>query len=111
MFSPVAEDVQAIARDLRLDTDIAFTRLAVTPAQIAALGLPTMPPKPTDRRSFSGETTQAEAIAPNVLADIIRGAIEERLDRATYDFILNAEMETRIVLSARLRPLLQEYGD
>jgi hypothetical protein len=29
MFSSVAEDVQAIARDLGLDTDITFTRLAL----------------------------------------------------------------------------------
>jgi hypothetical protein len=80
----------------------------VTRAQIAALGLPTMR---TDRRSFSGETTQAEAIAPNVLADIIREAIEERLDRDAYDAVLNEEKATRRDLRARLRPLLQEFGD
>ena len=36
--------------------------MAVTPARITVLSLPTAPPKTTDRRSFEGETVQAEAI-------------------------------------------------
>jgi hypothetical protein len=47
-----------------------FTRLAVTPAQITELELSTAPAKEIDRRSFAGETTQVEAIPPDVLAAI-----------------------------------------
>ena len=43
-----------------------FTRLAVTSAQIEAMGLLSGPPKKTDRRSFDGTSTvQCEAIPPN----------------------------------------------
>ena len=49
LFMSMAEDVRAIARDLRLSGDIGFTRLAVTPDQIAEMGLPTAPAKPTDK--------------------------------------------------------------
>ena len=54
MFTAYLEDVEAFTRDL--GGEAAFTRLAVTPEQIAAYGLPTAPPKPTDRRAFAGET-------------------------------------------------------
>jgi hypothetical protein len=78
LFRNLAEDVTALAKGLAEapdDLDIRFSRLAVTPGQITVLGLPTAPPKATDRRSFTGETVQAEAIPPDVLADIIRNAI------------------------------------
>ena len=46
-------------------------------AELSALGLPHRAlPKPTDRRAFTGETVQCEAIPPDVLAAIIQAAIE-----------------------------------
>ena len=61
---------------LTVDHRTVVTRLAVTPAQVAEMGLATAPPKKTDRRSFAGETTtQAEAIPPDVLSQIVRDAI------------------------------------
>ena len=70
-ISSLAEDVNALAADLGLEP-VAFTRLAVTPAQIARLQLPTAPPKVTDRRAFDGAgTVQAEAIPPDELARIV----------------------------------------
>jgi hypothetical protein len=69
VFSSLAEDVRAICDDSEHAVDVTFTRLAVTPKQIATLGLPTAPPKSTDPRRFDGvETVQAEAIPPDVLA-------------------------------------------
>jgi hypothetical protein len=80
VFSSLAEDVNALAADLDLEP-AAFTRLAVTPAQIARLALPTAPPKVTDRRAFDGAgTVQAEAIPPDELARIVREALTSRLD-------------------------------
>jgi hypothetical protein len=106
LFLSMAEDVEALAEGLDAATDIDFTRLAVIPRQIAALNLPTAPAKPTDRRSFTGETVQAEAIPPDVLAEIIREAITTRLDRAAYDAVLAAEADIRKRLREQIRPLL-----
>ena len=112
LFTSMAEDVQAIAEGLRLDTHIRFSRLAVTSEQIVTLRLPTAPPKPTDRRSFSGETVQCEAIPPDVLAGIVEGAIKQRLDPIAFNEVLEAERKTQTQLSRRLATLLDDIdGD
>jgi hypothetical protein len=100
MFASYLEDVAAFCRDL--GGEATFTRLAVTPQQIHDLRLPTAPPKPTDRRAFRGQTCQAEAIAPDVLADILRSAIEARIDHAAYARVLRRERKVRRELIARL---------
>jgi hypothetical protein len=104
MFLAFLEDVEAFARDL--GGDVTFTRLAVTPDQIAppprGYGLSTAPPKPGDNRAFSGRTCQAEALAPDVLADILRTAIEARIDRRIYDQVLRRERAARRDLLRRM---------
>jgi hypothetical protein len=101
VFLAFAEDIVAFAREL--GASVRFTRLAVTPEQIRALGLPTAPPKSTDRRAFAGDTSQAEAIPPDVLAQILRNAIEDRLDQEAYRRVLEQERETQRELVRRLR--------
>lgn len=103
LFMSMAEDVRALASE----GDIGFARLAVTPEQIEAMGLPTAPAKATDRRAFDGETVQAEAIRPDVLAGIVRQAIESRLDRAAYSAVLAEEETIRTRLMGELVPVLQ----
>jgi hypothetical protein len=100
MFAAYLEDVEAFTRDL--GGEATFTRLAVTPDQIAAYDLPTAPPKPTDRRAFNGETCQAEALAPDVLASILRDAIEARIDRRALDRVLKRERQVRRELLTRI---------
>jgi hypothetical protein len=102
MFLAYLEDVEAFTRDL--GGECTFTRLAVTPVQIEELGLPTAPPKETDRRAFSGETCQAEAIAPDVLATILRVAIEQPIDRRAYERVLRRERSVR-------RDLIRKLGN
>jgi hypothetical protein len=75
----------------------------VTPEQIAEHNLPTAPPKSTDRRAFHGQTCQAEALAPDVLAGILRQALEERIDRRMLDRVQRRERSVRREL-ARLLP-------
>ena len=111
LFSSMAEDVAQIAEGLCLDVDIRFTRLAVTPAQVSALELPTAPAKPTDRRSFEGETVQCEAIPPDVLAQIVTAAITDRLDRGAYESVLRRETRIRAALTERLDTLLDDNWD
>lgn len=106
LFASMAEDVCAMARHAGYQSDIGFTRLAVTPEQIARLDLQTAPPKATDRRKFDGETVQCEAIPPDELAAIVLEAIEQRLDHHAYDVVLDAERRVRAQLAPRLISLL-----
>lgn len=57
-------------------------RVALTPEQAIVRGSPSSPPKPTDSRSktWQGPTWQAEALAPDDLAGIIRAAALEWID-------------------------------
>jgi hypothetical protein len=100
MFLAFLEDVEAFTRDL--GGDATFTRLAVTPEQIVAYGLPTAPPKAGDNRAFNGQTCQAEALAPDALASILRTAIEQRLNQRAYEKVLRQERKIRRELSQRL---------
>jgi len=99
LFSALAEDVTAFARDLGA-YDLQFTRLAVTPEQMADMELLTAPPKKTDRRAFEGQTTQAEAIPPNVLSQIVRDAIIARQCPETWADMMDAEATERAGLIA-----------
>jgi hypothetical protein len=100
LFLAYAEDVSAFAAEM--GGDVTFTRLAVTPEQIERLELPTAPAKDSDRRAFNGDTCQAEAIAPDDLADILRTAIESRIDMDAYEAVLAREVEVRRELIERL---------
>jgi hypothetical protein len=99
MFLAFLEDVEAFTRDL--GGGATFTRLAVTPEQMVAYGLPTAPPKASDNRAFEGQTCQAEALAPDVLANILRTAIQQRLDRRAYEQVLRQERKIRRELIQR----------
>ncbi|GAA4600909.1 hypothetical protein GCM10023195_01620 [Actinoallomurus liliacearum] len=65
--------------------------------------LPTAPPKTTDRRSFSGTaTTQAEALPPDILAAIVRAAIEVHRDPEVHRQALTREQGERRAIRQRL---------
>jgi hypothetical protein len=109
MFGSLDEDVRSFLGGLGAGGRVDFVRLAVTRDQVDELDLPTSPPKKTDRRSFSGETVQCEAIPPDELARILRAAIVERLDPDVLDAVLAREdrERTRLVehVSGFLEPL------
>jgi hypothetical protein len=100
----VARKVQAL-RDKEFPTlDLEIHSICLLPHQARELGLPTAPPKPADRRGMGiVATSQAEAIPPEVLAQIVRAAILERLDGDGYQAILEEERSTRRQLARRLR--------
>ena len=100
LYLSLTENVAAFAD--ALGGEVTFLRLAVTPDQIRTYRLPTAPPKPTDKRAFAGQTCQAEAFAPDVLATILREAIESRIDLPTYEKVIAREKLER----ARLVKLL-----
>jgi hypothetical protein len=104
IFSSLEEDVTAFA-DGEFAGGISFTRLAVTPKQIRQYRLPTAPPKPTDRRSFNGQTCQAEALPPDVMAQVLRSAILARFNQRQYQRVLREEKAARKELIGRLGAL------
>ncbi|MDH6130092.1 hypothetical protein [Kitasatospora sp. GP82] len=103
LFNALAEDVIAFA--LAAGAEVEFERVAVTAEQVTAYNLPTAPPKATDRRSFSGTaTTQAEALPPDILAAIVRQAIEARRDPVVHQRTLEREEIERQAVRERLGP-------
>ena len=90
IFLNAAEDMTALGAQAE------FVRLAVTPEQSRSYDLPTAPPKATDRRAFAGnETVQAEAISPPIMAEILRDAIEARMDMDEHRKALDWRSEIR----------------
>lgn len=103
MYSSLDEDLSAFVD--YYGGDIYVDRIAVTPDQVDELNLPTAPPKATDNRSFVGRTTQAEAIPPRRLRDIVKQEIISRMDMDIYQDTLETENEIRQSLSERLKQL------
>jgi hypothetical protein len=58
--------------------------------------------------AFEGDTTQAEALPPDVLAQIVRAAIAQCVDDTGYETVLAAEADARARLSRRLRLPLRD---
>ncbi|MEV4442559.1 hypothetical protein AB0K09_26830 [Streptomyces sp. NPDC049577] len=104
LFSALAEDVAAFAAVDAPGADVVFERLAVTEQQITDHDLPTAPRKVTDHRSFPGHsTTQAEALPPDVLAGVLRSAIEAHRDPEVETALLLREAEERREILERLQ--------
>jgi hypothetical protein len=101
MFLAFLEDVEAFTRDL--GGQATFTRLVVTPDQIRQYSLPTAPPKASDKRAFTGQTCQAEALSPDVLARIVRNAIESRININGLNHVKQRENQMQ-------RQLLKQLG-
>jgi len=93
VFGSLDGDIRAFLDDMGGKAE--FVRLAVTPDQIERHDLPTSPPKTTDRRSFDGDTVQAEALPPDVLASLVREAIAGALDPEAFNQALELERDAK----------------
>ncbi len=105
VFGSLDEDVKAFLKEMGGHAE--FIRLAVLPEHIEAFGLPTAPPKATDRRNFSGETVQAEALPPDRLTSILKDRITRMMDLDLFDNVLALEAEQR----CRLQCWVETLGD
>ena len=75
-----------IEQDLRTfapTAEIHFERVAVTPEQVAAWGLPTRPTKTSDSRSksFEGESVEVDAIDPDALRQLASDCIQQHINQ------------------------------
>ncbi|MGI4944834.1 MAG: hypothetical protein ACRYHQ_30475 [Janthinobacterium lividum] len=95
-----AEKIEQTLRDLAPRADIHFERIAVTPTQIQAWGLPTRPTKQTDSRAkgFGAVSVELDAIEPDDLRDLVRRHIERHLPASELRVLQTAEASERQIL-------------
>jgi len=108
IFECVAEDVAAFVAADRPHgmVEVKFERVALTAQQVRDYDLPTAPAKVTDSRSkaWTGGTCQLEALPPNVIAQMLRDAIERHIDpEQFYEDQANQERE-RVEIRTLLLP-------
>ena len=87
-------------REFAPDAAIVFERIAVTPAQIIAMNLPTRPTKKSDSRAknFQGESVEVDAIPPRVLKDLVESRITDHVDTQALRAVETAEESERELL-------------
>ena len=102
IFAAIAQDAAAFVRaDRTLQTTrLEAVRVALTRGHVAQFSLPTAPVKASDTRSrgWTGGTCQLEALPPDVLAAIVRDAIEAQLDLDEYRYQVSLERQDRAEL-------------
>lgn len=109
-LNALSEDIRQMAADLpgSIPADhVRFERVAVTPEQVEKYALPVKDANPNDRRGTwpGGPAVQAEALAPDDLADELRSSIHTHQDQETRARILNREEQERQELVVRAEEL------
>lgn len=96
---------ELVGRDEHDWPELRPTRIALTAEQVESYELPTAPPSAKDSRSKSwrGETCQAEAMPPDLLAEVVHNAIEGRFDIVTYREEVGRERADRESIDALLK--------
>jgi hypothetical protein len=100
--------VETELRRLAPLAEITFEHIAVTPAQIDELTLPTRPTKRSDSRakSFDGESVEVDAIPAPTLRHLVEDRIEAHIDQVALDRLLGieeAESQTLANIAAGMR--------
>jgi len=122
LYEAFANDVTAFVATDEPKATIRFIRVAVTPEQVVAEQLD----EATVRRSqhakrnnarvdrwmaaYGEKTAQAEAIAPNRLAEIVRDAIEEHIDFTVLEAAKEYERQVRAELRQQLLESKSDTG-
>jgi hypothetical protein len=87
----IERNVEKDLREFGADEDVEFERVAITAEQIEEYDLPTKPGKD----AAFGNTVELEALDPRVLRDLCRSVIEQHVDRAQLDVLLEVEESER----------------
>ena len=88
--SALEEDVRGFLKRLNPSAKVTFERVAILPEHVERFSLQTAPRKKADNRSFSGigddpdATVQAEALAPDDLAGLVRASILNGWDEDAF---------------------------
>jgi hypothetical protein len=81
-------------------------RIALTPAQIRRYRLPTRPTKRagnTHAKQFTGDSTELDALPPNVLRRLVRNCIERHISSTQVEALRAAEESERSIIKAFAR--------
>lgn len=111
IFEAMSEDAEAFVAGDSGDPDrFQAIRLALTAEQVREYDLPTAPPKASDSRSATWfeETCQAEAMPPDLLAEIIRGELERWVDLDQRAEVLEREKTERDELEQRIAAMMED---
>jgi hypothetical protein len=95
------EKIEQTLRELALDAEIHFERLAVTPSQIARWHLPTRPTKCGDTRAAkfsSSVSVELDAIEPEQPRSLVEHAIQRYLPPQQLAVLQEAEKSERVLL-------------
>jgi hypothetical protein len=95
------EKIEETLRELAPDAEIHFERLAVTSKQVADWDLPSRPTKKSDSRAkkFGSDiSVELDAIEPDRLRDLVRGATEKHLPRHQFEILKAAEQSEREII-------------
>jgi hypothetical protein len=98
----IPRNVEERLREFAPEAEIEFTRVAVTPDQIASMGLPTRPTKKTDSRSEkfgTDESVEVDAIPPKILREMVSSCITQHVDGRALEVTQIAEEEERKALA------------
>lgn len=98
-----ARNIERRLREFAPEIEIHFERLAVTPSQIDMWGLPWRPTKKSDSRAKKfgfQESTELDAIHPDVLRDLVGLAIQQHLPVGHLADVRAIESEERRALRA-----------
>ena len=89
--------VEETLRERAPAADITFAVEAVTPEQIASMGLPTRPTKKSDSRAkgFEGESVEVDAIPPATLREMTESCILRHIDMETLEATRRVEAAER----------------
>lgn len=101
------EKIQETLNELAPEADITFERIAVTPAQIKRLNLPTRPTKTSDTRSkgFGDISVELDAIPPDELRGLVQSVIEDHLPPRQFSVLKAAEDSERGIIARMVREM------
>jgi hypothetical protein len=104
IFDAMSDDARAFLYGASADAEFHAIRVALTEDQVIEHDLPTAPPKSSDSRSrnWAGDTCQAEAMPPDLLARIVTEELEEHFDQEIFDEVRERETSERAALVERL---------
>jgi hypothetical protein len=104
IMDSTCEDVRAFGAEVN------FSRLAVTPDQAAKYKLESAPQKDTDKRGeYMAQTYQAEALDPDVLADIVRARLVELIGADNVAESQRLTKLERVEILSSLKKLVRKF--
>jgi hypothetical protein len=95
------EKIEQTLKEMAPRAEIHFERVAVTPEQIRAWGLPTRPTKKTDSRAkkFGNVSVELDAIKPGQLRDLVEDVIQRHLPAEQLKVLQVAEASERELIA------------